>query len=196
VPPEHPGLAALADLERAGAISLTGLTLTREIPFEQYEALLRMVGGIHRLTSWVIGDLINYGERVFGETYAQAADALGLAEQTVMNIASVCRRVPPHLRRPDLPFTVHAEVASLPVNEQQRWLKKAEQSDWTRSRMREELQAMRADAAGETVVLPPPTPTLSEAAHAVVRRARQAGDPAWYMVPREAIVQLRVACGE
>jgi hypothetical protein len=130
------GIELLAQLERAGAITSTSLVLPPETTWEQYEALAGMLGQLHRTAGWLIGDLLNFGEKVYGETYVQAAAATGLAEQTLMNYASVCSRIPRARRRPSLPFSVHAEVAYLEPDEQERWLSEAEQEGWTRSELR------------------------------------------------------------
>ena len=44
-----------------------------------------MLGQLHRTSSWLIGDLLNHIERVYGETYAQAAEATGLSKGALMN---------------------------------------------------------------------------------------------------------------
>lgn len=140
------GIRLLAKLEQSGAVTETSLTLPPDLPFDQYEALARMFGQLHRTSAWLLGDLLNYGEKVYGETYTQASEATGLAEQTLMNYASVCGRVPRSRRRKTLPFSVHAEVASLPPAEQEMWLKRAASEKWTRGRIREELAPQRAMA--------------------------------------------------
>jgi hypothetical protein len=138
-------LELLADLERLGAITRTYLLLPEDITFDRYEALYSMVGEWRDSTCWLIGDLINQGEKVFGHTYAQASEATGLHPQTLMNYASVCSHIPRSRRRPPsvLKFGVHAEVAYLPPKEQEHWLTEAERNGWGRSRLREALQPVR-----------------------------------------------------
>jgi hypothetical protein len=57
-------LALLEDsLERAGAeINRTSLTIVRQLPFEQYEALCRTFGMFSDSVAWWLGDLLLYGE--------------------------------------------------------------------------------------------------------------------------------------
>lgn len=141
------GLQLLAELERTGAITDTSLVLPPDLTYDQYDALACMFGQIHRQTAFLLGDLLNYGEKVYGHTYAQASASTGLAEQTLMNYASVCSRIPRSRRRKQLAFSVHAEVASLPPREQEVWLTKAVDEGWTRSILREELAPVRAAVA-------------------------------------------------
>lgn len=150
------GLQLLAELEKSGAVTETSLTLPPDLPFDQYEALATMFGQLHRTSAWLIGDLLNYGEKVYGETYTQASAATGLAEQTLMNYASVCGRVPRSRRKKKLPFSVHAEIASMSPADQEKWLRLAAQGGWTRSQLRDELAPLRALAPIQSAPIPTP----------------------------------------
>lgn len=133
------GIQLLADLEATGAITSTSLTLPPDISYDKCEALASMFGQLHRTSAWLIGDLLNHIERVYGETYAQAAEATGLSKGALMNYTSVCGRIPRSRRRPKVPFSTHMEVAYLEPIEQEKWLKQAEANSWTK----EELRAAR-----------------------------------------------------
>jgi len=140
------GLALLAELERNGWLTLTSVDLPPDaVTYDQYDALLHWAGQLHESSCWIIGDLINYGEKVYGQTYAQAVEATGLAEQTLTNYASVCGRIPRSRRRLGLKFGVHAEVAYMAPKERDGWLKAAATNGWGRSRLREELAPLRAE---------------------------------------------------
>jgi hypothetical protein len=140
------GLQFLVELERTGAITETSLVLPPDVPYDQYEALAYMFGRVHRQTAWVLGDLLNYGEKAYGEKYAQAEAATGLARSTLENYCSTCNRIPRSRRRKGLAFSIHAEVASLSPAEQTDWLSKAAKEGWKRGRIREELAPLRAAA--------------------------------------------------
>lgn len=133
------GIQLLAELEKTGAITNTALTLPPETPYDQCEALAAMFGQLHRTSAWLIGDLLNHIERVYGETYAQAAEATGLSKGALMNYTSVCSHIPKSRRRATVPFSTHMEVAYLDPPEQERWLKEAATNKWTK----EELRAAR-----------------------------------------------------
>lgn len=139
----------LQALEDAGAITPTALLITDpEMEYSQYEALCYFLGRLNRSCSWWVGDLLNYGDEVFGHYVYQAAEATGLAPQTLANRASVCRHIPPNRRRASLPFGVHAEVAYLEPIERDRWLDRAELDGWTRAILREEMRATRGIESG------------------------------------------------
>ena len=136
------GLTLLHELELAGAVTETGLNLDGiDLTYDQCEALAAMLGRVKRATSWIVGDLLAYSERKFSEEAPQIAEATGLAPQTLLNLASVSRRVAPERRRASLPHGVHAEVASLLPDEQEEWLSRAEQGDWSRSDLRAHMHA-------------------------------------------------------
>jgi hypothetical protein len=129
---KHSEFSLLADLAREGALTSTALTLDPDTPYGQWEALGAMLGALSHASCWLIGDWLEFGERAYGEKYAQAIEETGLAAQTLMNYASVARRVPPERRRAALPYSYHAVVAPLKPREQERWLKKAEREGMKR----------------------------------------------------------------
>jgi len=136
VPAPSQGIQLLAELERAGAITNTALILPPDTPYDQCEALAMMFGQLHRTSAWLIGDLLNHIERVYGETYAQAAEATGLSKGALMNYTSVCAHIPRSRRRANVPFSTHMEVAYLEPQEQERWLKQASEKGWTKEELR------------------------------------------------------------
>lgn len=73
-----------------------------------------------------IGDWLNYGEKTYGETYAQAMDETGYNYQTLSNDKWVARKIEISRRRENLSFRHHQEVADLEPEEQEEMLKKAE----------------------------------------------------------------------
>jgi hypothetical protein len=122
----------LADLAREGQLTATALTLDPETPYSQWEALGAMLGALSHASCWLLGDWLGFGEAAYGEKYAQAVEDTGLAPQTLMNYASVARRVPPERRRASLPYSYHAVVAPLEPAAQASWLGRAESEGWTR----------------------------------------------------------------
>jgi hypothetical protein len=136
VAPAPSGIQLLAALEETGAITPTALILSPDISYEQCEALASMLGQLHRTSQWLIGDLLNHIERVYGETYAQAAEITGLSKGALMNYTSVCGRIPRSRRRANVPFSTHMEVAYLEPDEQEHWLKEAAANKWTKEELR------------------------------------------------------------
>ena len=64
---------------------------------------------------WAIGDWLNYGERRYGETFAQGVN--GYSVQTQMNAKWVSSRYEFSMRIENLSFTHHQIVAALPIEE-------------------------------------------------------------------------------
>ena len=103
----------------------TSLTLREGLSYERWqeigETLQNMAGA---LPFWV-GDWLNYGERTYGETYAQAVEATGMKTQTLLNYASVASRVQLPARVDSLSWSHHREVAALEPPEQVALLERA-----------------------------------------------------------------------
>jgi len=185
---------------RSGALTITELRLPEEaLPFDTYEAIGAWLGTVKRSSSWWLGDWLAYGERTYSERAAQAATATGLAEQTLLNVAYVARRVPPSVRRVGVPFHLHAEVAPLKPREQAEWLDSVEKHDWTRAELREKMSAARgADGLLPPAVgdgsIPPAVVDLETSARELVRGAKRYG--ADYLVPRHTFAALCASLGE
>lgn len=191
--PAHPNALALVEtLWEAGMLTPTHLDLEKVTSYDLFEGIGAWLGTVRRSGQWWTGDWINHGERNYGERMAQAAEATGLSPQSLLNVASICRRIPPAVRRPNVPFHVHAEVASLTPAEQDRWLKHTEEHGWSREKLRDELRASKAQPVLET---PQVLPSLEEAARSIFDTARQYG-PDGYVVTRDAFQTLAVALGE
>lgn len=135
----------LSFLEAAGAsVTPTSLTLSDpDLDWESFENLGRFLGVLKSASSFWVGDLLNAGETLYGEQYAQVEAVLGISHQTLLNLQSVCRRVPKTVRRERVTFSAHAEVASLTPNEQRHWLKIAEDGGLSTSELRSEIHASK-----------------------------------------------------
>lgn len=118
-------LALLGDLEQAGALTPVGLRLTVEIPYAQYESLCEMFGQLHGAVQFAAGDLILYGEQLYGETCYQALEQLRVSPDTRARYRRVSARVPLHRRRPELSWSHHFLVSTLEPDEQEEWLQRS-----------------------------------------------------------------------
>ena len=87
--------------------------------YEQWAEALQRLQGVHRSVAWWIGDLLNYGERVYGETYTQAVEVTGLAVQTLMNYKWLAKAIPPEKRVEDLSLRAHLFIAREPERERE-----------------------------------------------------------------------------
>lgn len=184
---EPNALELMAVLEQLGVATETSLDLPPDLPYEQYEALGVALARGYRGMIWRIADWINFGERVYGEKYAQAVEETGLHPETLKSYASVARRIPRERRVPGVPFGVHAAVAALEPAEQTEWLERTVRNDWKRDDLRAHLR-------GNVVPAQPSPPDLDELARHLVKGAMRMGDG--YLVHQEAFVRLASALGE
>lgn len=110
------------------------------MPFEQWEEVGCTLRQIERSAKWWVGDWLMYGERRYGETYAQAVDVTGQEIKSLQNAVWVSSRVESSRRREDLSWGHHAEVASLLPDEQSAWLETASTNRLSVMRLRDEVQ--------------------------------------------------------
>jgi hypothetical protein len=123
----------------------TGLRMPSSLTFEDWERAGRQLSGIVNSSSWWLGDWLVYGKEHYTDRYQRGIRSAGLQYQTLRNYAWVARRFEFHRRRPALSFQHHAEIASLPVDEQEHWLDRAEQMRWTTKQLRSALIVAREE---------------------------------------------------
>ena len=137
---------ALASGSHSRAVALPGivtpvsLTLPKNLPWADYPRTGQLLGRIGRGVQWWIGDFLVQGQRMYGEKFAQGAEALEYDAKTLTNLAWVAERVASSRRRAGLSFAHHAEVAALEALEQETWLARAETEGWTRHQLRKALK--------------------------------------------------------
>jgi len=120
---------------RGAVWTSTSLKLPSGLDFESYEHVLWALGKVRDTSAWALGDAVNFGEARYGERYAHPIEASGRAKKTLINFASVARKIPQR-RRASLSWSVHAEVASLPPKKRDRWLDRLEQHPLTVEELR------------------------------------------------------------
>lgn len=134
-------LALLADLEKAGAISITGLYLSDPgLPYEQFEALCVLLGKMHEAVRFAIGDAIILGEHLYHEEAYQAIEAMGLSVDARREYVRVAQQVPRSIRREDLSWSHHRAVAPMKPKEQRQWLRAASQQGMSHHELREAIR--------------------------------------------------------
>jgi hypothetical protein len=77
---------------------------------------------MHRCSPWWLGDWIRYGNAKFGEKYSRATKITRYDAQTLMNMVYVASHFEFSRRRENLSWSHHETVASLALDEQDRWL--------------------------------------------------------------------------
>jgi hypothetical protein len=117
-------------------MSGVGLHIPASLGFEEWARTGRQLSGIVDSSAWWLGDWLVFGKTHYSDCYQLAIQGAGLRYQTLRNYAWVARRFDMSRRRAKLTFQHHAEVASLPEDEQQRLLDQAESEMWTTKQLR------------------------------------------------------------
>lgn len=117
------GLLTHSDLFR---FTPTGLIIAGAPDFTTWEQLGQQLHYIEGAVHWWIGDWLNYGEGRWGQMYSQALEATEFDYQTLRDDKWVAGQIQLSLRKDNLPYSHHKEVAPLPPDAQRRWLDKAE----------------------------------------------------------------------
>ena len=150
----------------SGAVELsryirpTGLDLDG-VSYREWHSIGQTLFFMYEWTPWAIGDWLNYGERVFGETYAQAAAISGRTVRTLYNLSYIARKIPPERRVERLDIGHHDVVAPLPPDEQRRFLDEGRRMDeesnghLTVPAFREHVRQNRTPQAKAEEVAPP-----------------------------------------
>ncbi|MEU3730997.1 LmbU family transcriptional regulator [Streptomyces sp. NPDC033538] len=130
-----------------------GLQMPTGMAYDEWERAGRQLADVLDSSSWWLGDWLVYGKDHYTDRYQRGIRAVGLSYQTLRNYAWVSRRFGLARRRPALSFQHHAELASMPTEEQELWLDRAERRQWTTKQLRGALRAARRDERQ------PPAPT-------------------------------------
>jgi N6-adenosine-specific RNA methylase IME4 len=135
-------------------LSQTGMQIDDDLTFAEYEQLGRDLNVIEGAVQWWRGDWLNYGERRWGEMYAQAIqDEWEVGYQALANYAWVAKQVEFSIRIENLSWTHHYQVAPLPPDEQREWLARAVENEWSVAQLKREIRNERLQAATLAEVL-------------------------------------------
>lgn len=86
-----------------------------DLTMERYLEIGHTFQQIQKSLSWWYGDLLNTGERLFGEEFAQAVDDSGKALETLIKYKAVANRIPREIRRKELSWTSHFYCAYIEI---------------------------------------------------------------------------------
>lgn len=130
VPQERPSLA---------------LELPDSTTFDEWVSIGRRLCIGQQALNWHIGDWWAFGDHRYGERAKGAAEGLfGREFGSLRNLAVVARSFETSRRHDVLTFTHHVEVASLPADEADSLLARAEREQWSTRELRQAAQALRA----------------------------------------------------
>jgi hypothetical protein len=126
-----------------------GLQMPEQLTFDDWQRAGRQISGLINSSVWWLGDWLVYGKDHFADRYQRGIRAAGLQYQTLRNYAWVSRRFELSRRRPRLSFQHHAEVASLTVEEQEWFLDRAEQQNWSTKQLRGAIREAQGEGRDE-----------------------------------------------
>lgn len=136
-----------------GALEYRSFRLTRiglQTSNGSYEDWMQLGVFLHQMQGslqWLIGDWINQGETVYGQTYEQIASMMGFEKTTLYDYAYVARRIDFSIRIENLSFGHHQIVVALEPDQQRYWLEQAAVGEWSIAKLR---QAIKDQMGGET----------------------------------------------
>ncbi|WP_282613011.1 LmbU family transcriptional regulator [Streptomyces sp. GESEQ-35] len=142
-PPRQPVARAAPPGRGQVLTTKVGLQIPSGMSYDEWERSGRQLAGILDSSSWWLGDWLVYGKDHYTDRYQRGIRAAGLSYQTLRNYAWVSRRFDLTRRRPALSFQHHAELTAMPVEEQDFWLDRAEEQQWTTKQLRSALRAAR-----------------------------------------------------
>lgn len=81
-----------------------------DLTMEQYISIANTFQQIQKSLAYWYGDLLNRGEELFGEDFAQAIPEIGRASETLLKYKQVARNVPREIRQSQLSWTHHLYI--------------------------------------------------------------------------------------
>lgn len=108
-----------------------GLFVEGKPSYEQCETELNKLKHLNKALQFFIGDLLNYMEGRFGESYSQALDAFDYSIGSLANMKSVAKEFPANRRREAIPYTYYAALQSLDKDQQEHLLDQVEMGEIT-----------------------------------------------------------------
>lgn len=133
------------EIEYSGfRLTPSGVLPVGQPTYKQWEEVGKFISRCEQAVHFWIGDWLNYGEMTYEEFSQELDDRWNY--KTLANDKYIASKIPFSRRREKLSYSHHAEVAPLEPREQEEWLDKAEKNEWTRERLRLELQEVRLDS--------------------------------------------------
>ena len=119
-------LVYIGSIPDAVSVTDVGLEFKKDIEYDQWLRLMATLQQLSTAFQFAIGDALNYGQKRYGEKYAQAMDATGCAYQSLANWSWVANNVPIDNRVAGLSWTHHRLVAHIGTSEQKAILESAQ----------------------------------------------------------------------
>jgi hypothetical protein len=140
----HDSATGLAKKPAPIQLHKTGLTVDGQLSFDDWHDFGQTLQQVEGAIQWWIGDWLNYGEQRYGEMYTQAIEDTDFAYSTLAQYKRVAKSLEFCLRRQNLTWSHHKELASLEPDEQEYWLGRAESETLSVAELRREIKAAKA----------------------------------------------------
>lgn len=176
----------LATLSEGGLLTATALRLPVDTSADEAAQIGRLLGDFHDTWQWAIGDFIIGCEQLFGQAAYQIIESLRISEESRAQYVRVAQSITPERRRSELTWSHHRSVYALEPPEQDAWLERAVENQWSKR----ELEAQKNDEPA----FRPNTKNLLEIANALYEDARPGEDGDW-TVDGALIVRLGSVLG-
>lgn len=125
-----------------------GLHVPDGVRKEELEDVAVVIRGLQTSIQWIVGDLMNSMERVWGNSYQTVAYRLGYEIKTVQEWASICNKV--SIRMEGLSFGHHQLVAPHKPEDQQMFLQWALENKASVNRLRQAIAEWKKDQNPKT----------------------------------------------
>lgn len=113
------------------AMSETGLLFGEFCTEEEWREFYPAMARIKSSSTWFFCDYFQHGISILGKTPEALAVETKLSVNTVKTYASLGASLSPLIRVKELLFAHHRKVATLPVDDQIKWLKEARKNGWS-----------------------------------------------------------------
>lgn len=165
-----------------GRVTSISLELPETMSFEEWSGIGASLQAVNRSVMWWIGDWLRYGERRWGEMYAQAVEETGRSYSNLSQAKHVAERFDSFRRRKELAWAHHAEVASLAPEDADAVLDLAERDGLSTRDLRAEVNRLKNARAIGAVTPGEHTCTVEDLKALVARGTRYGciyADPPW-----------------
>lgn len=144
-------MGELAKIESFCELSKTNLTFKRDVSKDEWMDVFKALKQVEGCVQFWIGDCLAYRQQKWG-MYDDIAEETGYDERTLRLVKNTSEKIESGRRLPDLSFSHHVEVASLPSEKQTEFLNRAVEEKLSVRELREEIR--RVDIEEKSIELP------------------------------------------
>ena len=94
-------------------VTETSLELPEGLAINDYIEAGSKIHSLHKSTSWLLADLLSYGESHYNDQFSQVVEEWGYRPETLRNALYVANKWPKHRRRKELTFAHHQTLSSV-----------------------------------------------------------------------------------